>query len=831
MPQTFGKMAGSVVDSVNGQPVPFSSVALMNPAGKLVMGAVADEQGAFLLGQIPYGTYKLVITSVGYQPKTLFNVSLSERANALDLKGIRLRPDTKMLKEVTVTGQRALIEDKGDRLVYNAEKDISNVGGSAADVLRKVPMLSVDLNGNVQLRGSGNFRIFLNGKPSAMMARNQADALRQLPGSNIKSVEVITSPGAKYDAEGTAGIINIITIKRWEGFNGSSYASVGNLSRSIGGNVNVQEKKLGISATGGLYQYRSIGYSEANRTTLVDGQPANDLFQRSKYDNTGLGGNIGINLDYDLDSTTRINMWLSGWGGNSPFNSSLYSRLSTNNGSTLQEFKRAIDFNDFYRNGEVNLGYTKTFKRRQIVYTTIPIPNTQDLQAVGHYVPRKGPDPEFSVLAQYSHTPDRNYYTSDQFTLDDIATYRERSTNLSKFNELTFQSDYTYPFQFRSWKDTTQATLEVGAKAIMRDIGSDYTLDQALDGSLNYVSDPTRSNKFDYAQQVLSGYTSLRLIRANNWVLITGARLEHTFIGGNFVSTSTSVNRQYQNFIPNLSLSRKFKDKHTLRLSYTQRITRPQVGFLNPYVNFSNPQNLVTGNPELDPELAHSSELAYSTFIGKGIFVNTAVYLRQTNNAIEYVSTVNASGVSISRPQNIARRSVSGLQINTNAQPVKNMTVAGGGTLQRVSSYSPVLRQGNEGWIWDLSATISYRFLKTITVQANGNYSSGRIALQGRSSGWYGYAFSARKEILNRRASLNLSVNTPFNRVVRQKSVQDAPTFTSYAYSANVTRSALVSFYWQFGQNKGGNGKVSKKVNNDDKTGSTPASQGGTTVK
>lgn len=821
---TSGKVLGSVVDSATRQPVPFTTIALMNPSGKLIVGTVADEQGSFQLGQVPFGNYKLIITSVGYLPKTVPVLLVNEQTVRLNLGAVRLRSDTKMLKEVTVTGQRALIEDKGDRLVYNAEKDISNVGGSAADVLRKVPMLSVDLNGNVQLRGSGNFKIFLNGKPSAMMARNRADALRQIPGGNIKSVEVITSPGAKYDAEGAAGIINIVTLKRWEGFNGSSYASLGNLSQSVGASLNIQGPKLGVSINGGLYQYRSISENESNRTTLVNGQAANVLFQRSEQDNTGLGGNLGINMDYDPDSTTRISLWLSGWGGNYPNNSLLYSRLSTPEGNAMQEFRRAIGYNDFYRNGEANLGYTKTFPRRKVVYRTVPIPNTRDVQSIGYYVVDQGPQPELSVLGQYSHTPDRNYYTSDQYTLEDIVTYRERSTNLSRYNELTIQSDYTYPFRFRTWNDTTQATLEVGIKGIARDIGSDYTLDQALDGSLNYVADPSRSNKFDYTQQVLSGYSSLRLIPGRKWVVITGARLEHTIIGGDFASTNTTVNQQYQNLIPNLSLTRKFKNRQTLRLSYTQRITRPLVGYLNPYVNFSNPQNLVTGNPNLDPELAHAAELNYSTFVGKGIFLNTALYHRQTNNAIEYVSTVDASGIATSKPQNIARRSVSGLQLNTNVQPVKNMTVAGGGTLQRVESYSPALQQGNQGLVWNLTTNLSYRMTKGMIVQANGNYNSGRIILQGRTSGWYGYAFSLRKELFDKKASLTITANTPFNRVVRQENFRDAPTFSSYGYTANVTRSILATFYWQFGQDKGGNWKQTKKINNDDKA-DTPVRQ------
>jgi outer membrane receptor protein involved in Fe transport len=816
-----GQLTGQLVDSLSGQPVPFCAVALFDANSRQVMGGIADEEGRFQFQNLAPGTYRLMVTSVGYRSRNVVNLRIGTEGTFLDVGTLFLRPDEQVLNEVVVTGQRALIEDRGDRLVYNADRDISNQAGSAADVLRKVPMLSVDLNGNVQLRGSSNFRIFLNGKPSAMMARNPADALRQLPGGTIRSVEVITSPGARYDAEGTSGIINIITTKRLDGLHGSTYSTVGNLYQSLGSSVHYQDKKLGVSGTGGGSQFRSIGFQELYRTSLTNGEPATGFFQRNEQDNRGPGGNLGITVEYDPDSSSRFQFGMNGWGGKTPANNLLYSRLNSPDGQVFREFRQDIRQTDSYLSGEVNAGYSRSFSSRKRSTRYFALPELFSKTQGGPGGTSAGPAPEVTVLMQYSHTPYRTWYTSDQFTLEEQVTYREQSTNLSRFNELTFQSDYTYPLEFRPWGDTLRATLEVGVKGIRRDIGSDYSLEQAFNGSDNFQADPARSSQFDYLQQVLSGYFSVRLVRTRGWVLVAGSRLEHTYLGGDFISSDTTLRRQFKNLIPSLLLSRRFLDKHSVRLGYTQRIARPQIGYLNPFVNYSNPQNIVTGNPELDPELSHAFEISHSLYLGAGFFIHSSLFHRLTNNAIEYLSVVNTEGVAVSRPANIARRTVSGLQLSTTIKPDKNTNLTAGGGLQRLDAFSEALGQRNTGLVGTFTTSLSYRLVKDLIVQANGTYQTGRIVLQGRTSAWYGYAFSAKKDILEKKASLTLSVNTPFQRAVKQTTTREAPTFFSYANTSTVTRSVQATFYWQFGEYKS-RGRQPKTITNDDKADSLP---------
>ncbi len=788
-----GKLAGSLTDSTTAKPVPFATIALMDGL-KLIAGTTTDEAGAFILSNLPLGTYSLVLSFVGYRTKTV-SVRLSTDQPARQLGSILMMIEGKTLGEVTVAGQKALVEDKGDRLVYNAEKDISNAGGTAADVLRKVPTLSVDMDGNVQMRGNGNIKVLINGKPSAMMARNLADALRQMPANVIKSIEVITSPGAKYDAEGSAGIINIITKKALQGFNGTATVTAGNMNRGVGTSLNLKKKKFGLSLSANGYQFRNRRENQSVRTTLMpssDGpsQPLNILTQSSTADNTGTGGYGEMSVDYDPDSTNHINFAANVWGGYYPNNSTVLNRLTSPTGNELQAFRNDIKFSNPYGNGQLDLGYTKTFQK---------------------------PSQEFSLLTQFSRMPDNYFYDTDRYSTSELLIYRQHSTNYSSNKEFTFQTDYTHPFTINGRKDTTTIKLEIGAKGILRNIGSEYRVTQSLDGQGALVSDSTQSNDFNYIQRVYSGYTALRIDTKRKWSLNAGARFEHTDIRGDFLTTQTKLASQYDNLIPSVTLSKSIKT-HTLKVSYTQRIQRPMVWYLNPWLNQSDPKNIQTGNPYLNPELSHATELSYNVSTKSGLSINSALYWRLTNNAIEYISTVDAAGISINKPQNIAQRKAYGLNLNVSSQPNKNWNLNGGGDLRYVNLYSPALNQGNSGLVWSVNLNTSYKLPHNYTLQANGNFSSGWISLQGTNTGFYWHSLSAKREFMNKQASLTLGLNNPFNRGVTQTSQQSAPTFESDSRSYYIRRSVRLTFEWRFGQMSTG-GKKGKKISNDDKDG------------
>jgi outer membrane receptor protein involved in Fe transport len=255
-----------------------------------------------------------------------------------------------------------------------------------------------------------------------------------------------------------------------------------------------------------------------------------------------------------------------------------------------------------------------------------------------------------------------------------------------------------------------------------------------------------------------------------------------------------------------------------LKFSYTQRIQRPLIWYLNPWLNASDPKNLQTGNPYLNPELNHASELSHSVTTKKGLSINTAFYLRTTNNAIEYLTTVDAAGVSLSRPLNIARRQNYGLNLNLAGQPNKNWNLNGSSDLRYIKLNSPALNQSNQGFVWEANLNSTYKLPHDFTLQANGNYSTGWVSLQGTNTGFYYYGFAAKREFMQKKASLTLGVNNPFNRSIQQTGYQSAPTFESTARSSFVNRSVRLTFEWRFGQMNNGTGKQTKKISNDDRS-------------
>ncbi|HET7896472.1 MAG TPA: TonB-dependent receptor, partial [Flavisolibacter sp.] len=402
--------------------------------------------------------------------------------------------------------------------------------------------------------------------------------------SIIKSIEVITSPGAKYDAEGAAGIINIITKKGVQGMNGSVNATIGNRNRNLGTNLSVKTGKIALNFSGNGYQYRNTWEATSNRTSYSGGQPVNVLDRSTSADNTGTGGYGDLAFDYDPDSTHHLNFSANVWGGNFPNNATTALILTDPNGLVLQNFRNVSRFHNPYGNGQLNLGWTKTLKK---------------------------PEQEFSLLSQYSRMPDNYFYTTDRITPDEVIIYREKSTNYSRNKEYTFQADYVHPFRLTTVRDTSVLKLEIGSKAILRNIGSEVKVEQSLNGKDDLIEDPSQANNFTYTQRVYSGYTSLRWSNKAKWNLNAGARLEHTEISGNFLTTGTSLHNHYSNLIPSFLLSKGIKSS-TFKIAYTQRITRPLIWYLNPWINRSDPKNLTTGTPTLNPEINHATEVSHS---------------------------------------------------------------------------------------------------------------------------------------------------------------------------------------------------------------------------
>ena len=599
-PKGTAKITGFVADSVQTKAVEFASVALYNrTTGKAVDGTVADEKGKFTLAKLVAGNYKLLITFVGFKSKTIDSVAISN-GQSLDLGTITLSSSVKMLNEVTVTGQAALIEKKVDRLVYNAEKDILAKGGDATDVLRKVPLLTVDLDGNVSLRGNQNIRVLINNKPSTIVASSVSDALKQIPADQIKTVEVITSPSAKYDAEGSGGIINIITKKNsLQGLNLNIDSGVGNRGSSLSLNGSYRKGKTGFTIGGfGRGIYNTITKTNLDQTSQVS--DVTTLTRQSGDGHSqGLFGQYNAGFDYDLAKNQSLTAGVRYGVRNFVNQQDLMTQLFTNNTPGFA-MNRYVDSKNLSGTVDMNVDYLHTYKPQQ----------------------------EWSVSTLYSRTDLTNNFNADLLTSTGSLTGRQQNLNKNVNQEFTLQTDYQTPIK-------KNQQIEFGGKAIFREVNSDYSyLLAGPTGGFTTEKNGT-AGALLYHQNIAAGYTSYTYTTKKRYTFKGGLRYEHTFIDASTQEKGSLGVGDYGVLVPSINASKTFSGT-TLKLGFNRRIQRPGLQQLNPNFNAANPQNITIGNPSLRPELTNNFELGVSKTIKK-TFVNATFFGRVTNNAIVQV--------------------------------------------------------------------------------------------------------------------------------------------------------------------------------------------------
>jgi outer membrane receptor protein involved in Fe transport len=782
--QSQGGVNGVVIDSATHQPIAFATVALLAASGEIVVGQTTSESGSFAFLNIPYGVYNLRVSFLGYQTRTLSGLSITNQ-DALSLGLLTIVRQSQQLGEVVITGQKSIVEEKADRLVYNAADDLTNKGGTAVDVLRKAPMLTVDMEGNVLLRGSSSLRVLLNGRPSGMLARNLSEALKMIPANTIQSVEVMTSPPARYDAEGAAGVINIITKKQLRGSSGNVDITAGDYTQSLGGQYAVKREKFGLAMSANVNSERRKTISEVSQITLLNGQPTGELFQRRSIDNRNRGWFGDLSMDYAFDTLNRISVSMSTWGGVWPGDRSIYYQFRTLEGQPTKAFTQEIDEKSPFGNIEFNSGYTRSFRK---------------------------PKQELTILAQYSYTYDRTEYTSDQFAPDGGALYHETSYNRSRNPQQTVQLDYTHPLS-----PSGRHLIEFGIKAQQRNVGSRYTVHASRPAAVDdLIHQADRSNVFDYDQQVLAAYGSLRLTSSNQWTLQAGARQESTVMGGTFAHSIPPFRIRFGNLIPSVIIGKQLDDLQSIKASYTQRMTRPMIWDLNPYVDASDPNNLRAGNPLLRPEITHLGEVAYSITTKGGAYMNLALYRRQTGNSIQEVRTVDTLGVAQMIKENIARNQRTGINVTTAWEQYRNWKFNGSGEFYYAQFNSSALQVKNSGWLWQISLNTAYQLPAGYSLQAYGLYSSGWILLQGKNTSWIAYSLAARKEFWNKKGSLVLGINNPFTMPYQQNNLSQSNTFRAYSENRYYMRSVKLTFSWQFGQIRSGSPIRQKKITNED---------------
>jgi outer membrane receptor protein involved in Fe transport len=794
-PTLKGKIEGKVVDSLTNEGLSYVAIQLKKKNSAIVQdGVIAEEDGSFKFDNVVTGTYDIHLSYLGYKAKVVKAIETTLKNPDLFMGTISLASESQVLDGVEIKADKSLIENKADKLVFNAENDASIAGGDATTVLRKVPLLTVDLNGNVSLRGSQNVRILINGKPSGMFANNAADALKMFPADQIKQVEVITSPSAKYDGEGSAGIINIITKKQnIEGIAGSINTSIGNRQNSLFTNFNAGKGRFGSSLSGAVFwSVPADGSVEFYREALTG--PINIIRQTGTQQNSRLGGNGSVSAFYDFNGYNSINssFTLRGFG----FDNSGTTFGSIVDSSFLNLNDKFVRTNDGFNNNygfDWNTDYTKKFENKD--------------------------GKELSFGVQYSkQNSDLETKLGEQH--EDI-TLLNRNTeiiNNGDNHETTLQVDFTQPF--------TKATkLEIGAKGIIRNIISNYNTQQLT--TSGYVP---LIETFTYGQDVYSGYASLSTIIAKKYSIIGGLRYEHTTIDGKYrESTGTAFDNNYDNFLPNFAISRTFKGFKTLKIAYSNRIQRPSLQYINPFNNNTDFTNRQIGNPALKPELVHQLETSYN-FTWKGFTTFSSIYFKQTNDIIEQIvksDSINGlpSQTSITNFQNIGRNNSFGLNTFI-SKSIKLVTLRVGGNIYTYNASGLINGNNISRNTHEYNMFVNGEFNITGSFKADffGFFKSPSRTLQGDNPSFTIYGLGVRKEF--KKVSVGITLIEPFHNDKFFRSDIKTPDFIQKSSFSIPFRSIGVNLRYKFG-NVDFKERKSKVKNNDQKEGNDQQGGGG----
>lgn len=786
-PKGTAKLSGSIVDSSSAKGIEFASIALYSKAsGQAVDGTVADEKGKFTLSKLAAGDYKVLISFIGFVNKTIDNITIG-KGQELDLGVINLSSNTKTLNEVTVTGQAALIEEKVDRLVYNAEKDITAKGGDATDILRKVPLLTVDLDGNVSLRGSQNIRVLINNKPSTIIANSVADALKQIPADQIKTVEVITSPSAKYDAEGSGGIINIITKKNsLQGLNLNIDSGIGNRGSILSLNGGYRKGKAGFTIGGfGRGMYNTITKTTLEQTSIVD-DVSTVTRQTGDGSSRGLFGNYNLGFDYDLAKNQSITAGVRYGVRNFRSQQDLITRIMKTGSMDLNS-ARNVDAKNLSGTVDANIDYLHTFKPQQ----------------------------EWSISTLYSRNDLTNDFDADILNGSNELLNRQRNLNKSINQEFTLQSDYQTPIK-------KNQMLEFGGKAIFREVTSAYNF---------LIADPTGdfrpeldqpAGDLTYHQNIAAGYTSYTYTTKKRYTFKGGLRYEHTFIDASTNEGTVGVGN-YGVLVPSVNASKTFKGT-TLKLGYNRRIQRPGLQQLNPNFNSANPQNITIGNPELRPELTNNFELGLSKNIKK-TFINATFFGRVTNNAITQVRQPSdtLAGAIITTYENIGKQHAYGLNLFANVAATTKISFGIFSNLYYTTLTGQTLEKGvsrtldNSGFVVSGGLFSQATFKNGWGAQAFGFMQGNTVQLQGHQGGFGFYTVGVKKEFADKKASLGLAAENFLSRRFKMHTELTSPDFNQVSDMFMYNRGVRLTFTYKIGKmTMDAPKRKAKSVNNDD---------------
>jgi len=777
------KITGVLKDAQTNETIPFATAVLINKTTKTnAKVAQTDVNGAFTMTDVPAGTFTFKISFVGYQTMVRDNITITANSGTINFGEIKMNASKgNVLSEVTVTGQKAAMQMGIDKKVFSVDQSLVSEGGSAGDLLQNVPSVSTDIDGNVSLRGSSGVKVLIDGKPSLIAGGNVAQILQSIPASSIESVEVITNPSAKYDAEGQSGIINIVLKKNTKlGFNGSAALTAGNRDNyNANTNLSFQNSKVNLY---GNYSYRygnRLGGGFQDITYLNSTNSTAFANQNTSTNSLDKGHNVKAGLDYYLAPKSVLSLS----GG---FNNRVNDRDELINinqlGTALNPVLLSNRNNATTGDGnsyDLNLDFNQKFKK---------------------------PKEELTFNFGYSNGTNNNYqtYNTNVTNLNgntvNLNPSLQRITNTGDNTNYNIQLDYTLPLG-------KAGKMEAGYRSQIRLGNNDQYADSVLVNTNVYVQNNKLINDFNSKDQVHALYLNYQnQIKDFGYQLglrAEDARLD-TYLQGyqNNILTGNEGNIHYKRLYPSVFLTQKLKGEQQLQLSYTRRVNRPRPWDTNPFLDVSEPLNYRAGNPNLLPEDVHSFELGYSKY-WKKVTLTSSLYFRQTNDVIQRVRSVpDASGIITTTPQNLTQQINSGLELIGRFDLIKDLNFTTNVNLYQ-SKFDGDARfniADRSGFSWNANLTANLTVAKNVSLQMRGDYRAPEVMAQGRRNAMYGLDAGAKYDFPNKKASLSFNVRDVFNTRRWSMTTDDNFTYIDFQRRMQGTMGNL-TFSYRFGKN------------------------------
>lgn len=788
-----GKISAKVIDAGNNQPVEFATVVLFNKADKKPAKSIqTDLQGNFTLDHIAFGKYTLRISFVGYANLVKDSVNISPNHKNYLLGTLKMHAGkSSMLNEVTVQTKKSSIQLGIDRKIFSVDQSLVSEGGSATDLLANVPSVQVDVDGNVNLRGSSNVRILIDGKPSLLAGGTVSDILQSIPASAIETIELITNPSSKYDPEGQSGIINIVLKKnRSLGFTGSASVSAGNYN-TYNGNLSLayQHKKINLY---GNYSHREGdrsggGYSYRTRIPATpDGGATYN--QNSTQLGNQKGNQIKAGIDYKLTNNSTL-----GFSSNINFRDNTRGQNSLTD--VLNSSAKPIQLllaNNFSpgtgNNHDFNIDYSKKFKKPKEELTV-------------NVSLAKGDENSIDSLHNETYNYFTNATTYSQTKQFNVLTGDSRNWNL--------QTDYTDPIG-------KNGKLELGYRTTMNRAENNFNAAVYNFASSRYFDDPTISTDFIYDEKTHGIYGNYQQ-QMGKFGVQGGARFEKTIINTNLVNFNTAHVQNYFRVYPSLFLTDKLSDDQTLQLSYSRRINRPRDRQIIPFLDRSDPLNFRVGNPDLRPEDVHSFELSYVKY-WKSTTLTSSLYYRRTNDIFQFVRSSDPTGVTLTTFQNFAYGTNAGFEFIARTDITSKWNVT-----SNVNIYQGFIKGGvtliggkavpiddTKSFAYNGNLTTNFQLPLSLSGQLRVDYQAPQAIAQGRSKANSGIDAALKYDMMKHKASLSLNGRDILN-TRKFGFVTDDGIYHSDVQRRFQSRTFLLTFSYRFGSGDTANRGKDKK--------------------